>query len=315
MAAFEPTEISMRDGGTMQGTKLDASLFSGLTSAQIRYGQSLTDMGEKQAFANAARAENVGRKVEYKANNPGVDTGGSNGLQQVSFNGQQPLDVGKPNLVTQANVSANVASGSKAADEAIAAAQGANNAIDGLQTIYKLASNHPEAFGTGAAGFAKFKSYLSNIPGFGYLNEAKSVQDVIGKLSASLAGGSRTDAELQNKLAALPGTEKTAEAVKEVIPLLISQNLQGQSRAAVIQHARDAAGGDNTVVQRVAQQFDNLASPRLVASGHELARLTNVSGANVAGTPANRAMADYVNRLKESGAYDKVLQLNSMGAF
>lgn len=220
-----------------------------------------------------------------------------------------------PSPALAANITKNVDVGSSILDEAGKASASSGQVLEGLDQIYNAAKNHPESFGPGAQGVAQFKAMISPyVPGVD-LTGAKTDQDVIDKLVAQMAGGSRTDAELSNKLHALPTSAKTSDAVLDLVPLLKSAVIQGQVRTQVLQHAKDASGGDNTAIQSAANAFDLTSSPRVVVSGQNLAKLSNASGANVPGTPANKQLGEYVQMLKTQGVYDRVLKLNNMGAF
>ena len=338
-APYKTQDIPMPDGSSLTVPTSIAPALAGLTKEDAQYALTISNPSELQAFVTAARNINAGQAAIVSSAQPFINTappGASKGMRPNPnvIGGQSTADkmmAGVPATVATerltapikvataaatSNATSNINAGADVLKGANDAAAGANNTIAGLQDIYRLASKDPGSFGKGSQGYSTFLSYLSRVPGFQGLNEAKTTQDVVGKLSASLAGGGRTDAELNNKLAALPGTEKTADAVKEVIQLLLSQQMHGQARAAVLQHAKDASGGDNGVVQSIAQQFDNIASPRIIASGVNLTQLSNASGANVPNTPANKALAEYYARVKAvPGLEEKIMKLNAMGAF
>lgn len=261
------------------------------------YLKELSKPGQPQEWYDGINRELAALKDRARA--AGVTLGG--------------VSTGAP-LGAKENKEAAIASGRTMIETGVKAAEGVGNAREALNQIYQLAQTHPEAFGKGSEGLATFKAYLSQVPGIDW-NGAKSVQDIVGKLSAQMAGGAPTDAELANRLAALPGTDKTADAVKEIIPLLISQGQHTQARIKVMQNAATQANGDYSTVPKAAADFDLLASPRIIASGNTLVQLSHAPGANQSGTPANAKLQEYVAMLKRVGAYDRVKKLDAMGAF
>ena len=164
------------------------------------------------------------------------------------------------------------------------------------------------AFGPGTANIAKWKALANNyVPGID-LTGAQTNQDVMHKLAATLAGSQtpRSDADLANWQARYPSGELTNAAVQKLIPILQKQANVVDARANVMTRA-SSAGLDK--LPEVANRFNQIASPSLVADGQALAQASK-----------NGTVPQFMQQYKAQhqdwqSRMGQIQQLDGLGAF
>jgi len=216
---------------------------------------------------------------------------------------QKPMRAGPPVGATN-NVQLMQGQGSdllKAAQADAAANRQTNSYFDEIDNLLNTGAK----FGPMSADIAKWKAL---VPGIDF-SGAMTNQDVMRKISANLAGarGTRSDADLANWQKAYPNGEMTNQAIKEVLPMLRATLGVSDARAKVLTTA-SANGLEG--LPKVANDFNQVASPSLVAAGQQLAAASR-----------NGQTKEFVAKFKAQYPNDwqqrlqSIQQLDKMGAF
>jgi hypothetical protein len=184
-----------------------------------------------------------------------------------------------------------------------------------LNDMWRLANDPNAKFGPGTPTVARLKAIASNFPGLD-MTGAQTSQDVMQKLANFIGmsqlgqgGQTGTDAQLNTILHSVPNGEMTNEAMKQVIPLLISQLDVKQGRANVAANLKKQNNSDFSALPDALSKYNSLADPGTVSTGLMLSQLKG------------KDLSAYVNGLKQqygSGFPDiigRVKQLDQLGAF
>lgn len=160
-------------------------------------------------------------------------------------------------------------------------------------------------FGPMSADIAKWKAMLPGVD----LSGAMTNQDVMRKVAANLAGarGTRSDADLANWQKAYPNGEMTNQAIKEVLPMLRATLAVSDARSKVLTNA-SSSGLES--LPKVANEFNQIASPSLVAAGQQLAQ---ASQSGQTKEFIAKFKAQYPNDWKQR--LQDIEKLDRMGAF
>lgn len=182
-----------------------------------------------------------------------------------------------------------------------------------LNEMWSLASSGK--FGPGTPQIARVKALLSNA-GVD-MSGAQTDQDVMKKMasfisSSQLGGGTTTgtDAQLNNLLAGLPHGDMPNDAMKKVIPLLVSQLDVKEARATVARNYMQAHPNDASGMAAHMTQFNQMADPGTVSLGKQMAAAT-----------ANGTARQLAGKLQQQygKAWPQMLQrvqaLHQLGAF
>ncbi len=263
----------------------------------------LTNPAQRQALSTAIMLHENGPSGVFN----------SQSQQAAPVYGEAPLGVEEK---AAANAQANVQIGSKYYDNATQEAQNLGIYRQALNGMWSLANDPNAHFGPGTPQLARLEALASNIPGID-LSGAQTSQDVMTKLANFMGmsqlgqrGTTGTDAQLNTILHSLPNGEMTNQAMKEVIPLLVSQLDVKQARANIANNVRTTNNADFSSLPDKISQFNNMADPGTVSIGMQL---SNLQG---------QALQNYLGQLKtQYGAtqlptiLSRVKQLDAMGAF
>lgn len=180
-----------------------------------------------------------------------------------------------------------------------------------LNEIYTLAQHGQ--FGPGAAGMARVKALAQNI-GVD-MSGAQTDQDVMKKLSYFLAmsqlgqGGTGTNQQLDGILNQVPNGAMTNDAIKKVIPQLVSQIDAREARGRVVDHFV-SNGGQLSQLQSHLAKYNAIADPGTVSLGKQM---HDASQNGTAGQLFKQIQAKYPKTWQ--GVLGRVQQLEQMGAF
>lgn len=261
-------------------------------------------------LSNPVQRQAIGTAIALHENGPSAVFGAP----------QQPKPVyGAPPLgaVEKANenAAANVKIGSGQYDTAQKEAQNLGVYRQALNDMWRLANDPKAQFGPGTPTIARIKAIASNIPGLD-MTGAQTSQDVMTKLANFIGisqlgqgGQTGTDAQLNTILHSVPNGEMTNEAMKQVIPLLVSQLDVKQARSNVASNLKKQNGSDFSALPDTLSKFNSLADPGTISIGLGLAGLKG------------NGLTSYVAGLKKQYGDQfpqimaRVKQLDGMGAF
>jgi hypothetical protein len=168
-------------------------------------------------------------------------------------------------------------------------------------------------FGPGRGGMARVKALASNI-GID-MTGAQTDQDILRKLSSNLVmsqlgqGGTGTDAQMSTIQSIFPNGEMTNDAMKKVVPMLISQIDAREARAKVASSFLNG-GGQMSQLQDHLAKFNAIADPGTISLGKAMHE-ASLNG--TAKQHAAQVQAKYGNAWPAIRA--RVQQLEQMGAF
>lgn len=180
-----------------------------------------------------------------------------------------------------------------------------------LNEMYQLAQTGK--FGPGSAGMARVKALASNA-GID-LSGAQTDQDVMKKLTSNMVmsqlgqNGTGTDKQTGVLQSMFPNGEITNEAIKKVVPMLVSQIDAREARGKVAGNFLNG-GGQMSQLQDHLSKFNAAADPGTISLGHQLAEASK-----------NGTVGQVITKLKQSrpkdwqGVLNRVQQLDQMGAF
>ncbi len=214
------------------------------------------------------------------------------------------------------NAEQNVNIGSKYYDNATQEAQNLGVYRQALNGMWNLANDPNAKFGPGTPYAARMKALASNIPGVD-LSGAQTSQDVMTKLANFMGmsqlgqgGATGTDAQLNTILHSLPNGEMTSQAMKDVIPLLVSQLDVKQARANIANNVRTSNNADFSTLPDKISQFNNAADPGTVSIGMKLNSLKGKDLQNYLGQ-----LQTQYGQQQLPNIMSRVKQLDAMGAF
>ncbi|WP_342620843.1 hypothetical protein [Rhodoferax sp. GW822-FHT02A01] len=249
-------------------------------------------------LSNPAVRQAIGTGIMFHEN--GVNGVFGNGGSAV---GKSPMRAGPPVGATN-NVQLMQNQGSELLKNAQADAAANRQTSAYFDEIDNLL-NSGAKFGPMSADIARWKALVPGID----LSGAMTNQDVMRKLAANLAGarGTRSDADLANWSKAYPNGEMTNQAIKEVLPMLRNTLSVSDARAKVITNA-SSSGLEN--IPKIANDFNQIASPSLVSAGQQLAAASRTGQTRQF---IAQFKAQYPNDWQQR--LQSIQQLDKMGAF
>lgn len=259
---------------------------------------SVTDQSSKQALQ--AHIDDITKQISnvgnYPASMSGIPSAPSAGAGRGSL---------VPQLGVQNNINLLQGQGSDLLKSAQAEQAGNLQTNQYFDEIAHLMGNGAK-FGPMQADIAKWKAMVPGVD----LTGAQTNQDVMRKLSANLAGnrGTRSDADLANWQKAYPNGEMTNDAISQVLPMLRQTLGVGNARAKVL--TSQSTNGGLETLPKVANEFNQIASPSVIADGNALAQAS-----------ASGKLNDFMARIKQKYPNDwsqrlqTIKKLDGMGAF
>lgn len=247
-----------------------------------------------QAYTNQMTGQNPG----YGAPTPGMAS--------------RPLGAG-PGVAT--NIQESVKQGSNLYTNATQDAANIPAYHSFLNDAWNLVNQPNVKFGPGSEGLSKLGAIASQ---YGInLSGAQTNRDVMTKIANYLAssqmGGGGTDKQLETLLHSNPNADMTPDAIKQVIPMLVSQLDVKQARANVLNNAMQANGGDRSQLPNIANQFNQLADPGTVSLGIQFNRAMQSGGRDAVTALDNQMRQHYGAAWPSIKA--KIQKLDDMGAF
>jgi hypothetical protein len=181
-----------------------------------------------------------------------------------------------------------------------------------LNQIYQLAQTGK--FGPGTDTMARIKAMAANA--HIDMTGAQTDQDVMKKLSSNMVisqlgtTGTGTDAQMETIINSVPNGKMTNGAIKQVVPLLISQLDAKEGRAKVANNYTAKNPNDLSGLPAAITQYNQIADPGTVSLGKQMAAASQ-----------NGTLQQFVANLKQQhpndwqGWLQRVQQLDKLGAF